>query len=191
MTTRMKSPPDMDAVRSITTRLNASATLAEVLMTQIDDGNISAEMQRRFSDTMLATKKGIEDARQLDDAFTAIQQRLKWEVSRLEMAMKRAKDRQHALKQRIKDVVSSNPSVIFKDANGGKISVRASNPALKFTFELANKNISNIVPDNFPPEYTEPVSFRVVNTRAVREALDRGEKLDFAWLEQGQSLHGL
>jgi hypothetical protein len=182
---------DMDTVRAITARLNESATLAEVLMTQIDDGDVSAEMKRRFSDVMLATQKGIESARQLDDAFQALQQRLQWEKSRLDLAMQRAKDRQHALKERIKEVVAANPAVIFKDGNGGKVYVQASNPALKFAFELGKKSVVNIAPVDFPAEYTEPVSFRVVNTQAVRDALNRGETLDFAWLEQGQSLRGL
>jgi hypothetical protein len=182
---------DMDTVRAITARLNESATLAEVLMTQIDDGDVSAEMKRRFSDVMLATQKGIASARQLDDAFQALQQRLQWEKSRLDLAMQRAKDRQHALKERIKEVVAANPAVIFKDGNGGKVYVQASNPALKFAFELGKKSVVNIAPVDFPAEYTEPVSFRVVNTQAVRDALNRGETLDFAWLEQGQSLRGL
>lgn len=193
MTARLKDPVNPEAVRQITYRLNDAATQASALMTQIDDGDISAEMQRRFSDVLLRTAAGVDQARQLNNAFTAMYQTLAWEQAEISMAMEAILERQLALAEQVKGVIEASPDVPFRDSHGKKVFVRASNPSLKLAFEDRKKTVAHIAPEelDIPPRFLKTVSYTVVDTEAVRAAIKDGENLPFAWLEQGQSLCGL
>lgn len=191
--TAVRKPLDPATVREITTRLNDAATVATVLMTQIDEGDISAEMQRRFSEVSLKTREGLDQARQLSNALQAFQQQLTWEKARIDCVLEQLEKRQEALRERVRDVVRDNPGVVFRDSTNTKIYLRANRPALKMTIEGAKKSVSHILPEDsgIPDHFTKFVTFRVADTDAIRTALEAGETLHFAWLEQGQALCGL
>lgn len=185
---------DSTSGREVISRLRWAASFAAALMVEIDnEDEISKELETCFSAALLRTADGIDQARQLNDAFDGMRAQLTLQKARIAVALDTIHQRQTSLEDHLKRVITDNPGVPFRDSMSKKVYVRASPPSVKFSFETRKKTVNHIAPegDVVPDEFLETVTHRVINTEAVRAALKADRVLHFAWLEQGHALCGL
>jgi hypothetical protein len=112
---------------------------------------------------------------------------------RLEAAEERL--REHTL-----SIMQGHPDVTFKDSAGRRLTVAKNSQAtlvLSFESTLGKKTISNILDlktiEDFKisAEFLAKPAFLVLDTAAVRAALDEGRELPWAMLTRGQHVRGL
>lgn len=126
-------------------------------------------------------------------ALRALQHNAAFYSERAELLKRRAKTCERvekAIKDRLLWQLSTYPDVPYKSAEGDRIALRDNPESLELKILTStrqfNKVIESIDADKVPPEFTDLVTVRCLNTDKLKAALKNGLKLEWAELKRGR-----
>lgn len=167
-------------------QLTAGASLVASISDRIEAGEeLSAALRDTFDIAMLRHADGVDRAISFRHANEALQAKLKLLEERAKDERKRLEAMDEAFRKQVKATLEANANIPFK-GELGTISLRKGPPAVETVF--GDKKLDPATIDMFAIEsrFVRQKTEYALDAKAVRAALDAGEKLDWATVEQKQ-----
>lgn len=169
-----------------------AANLLQALCERVDDAeDLDRALIEAFSATRIGLAEGVNAAKALNSECDARVLQINEHIERLVAYRDTVKKVQASLKDRLKEAMIESGWTSLSDLLGRKVVslVQNSISALKLDFEVRAKTVPYVLDSRaieaISPKYVKTVSYLVLDTEAVRSALEAGETLHWAWLEKG------
>lgn len=169
----------------------AVANLAQI-MEAIDEGQLNDTITKMFNETRLDLASAIDRRICFFDFAAGQLETLKKLSTEYAAAAKRIEYVIKKVSEGTIQIMDAGPEEFSYQGNLGRVQAQNNAFALKLLIETKSKSFSHLIRDDeatdIPMKYVKDITFRQIDTKAVKEDLEKGELLSWATLEKGRHL---
>lgn len=168
----------------------AVANLAQI-MEAIDEGQLNDTITKMFNETRLDLASAIDRRICFFDFAAGQLETLKKLSTEYAAAAKRIEYVIKKVSEGTIQIMDAGPEEFSYQGNLGRVQAQNNAFALKLLIETKSKSFSHMLDERdtvVPIKYQKQVMFSQLDTKAVKEDLEKGELLSWATLEKGRHL---